>query len=102
MCTSFARVLRFTGCTDTIIGESCFKVNLFKEMSDNFKKYMVFEDGNTKEISKKNHEGNHMKIAVTGGNGELGRNLIPYLLEQGHTVVSIDRALPVNDMLYLP
>ena len=43
-----------------------------------------------------------MKIAVTGGNGELGRNLIPYLLEQGHTVVSIDRALPVNDMLYLP
>lgn len=35
-----------------------------------------------------------MRIAVTGGNGDMGRNLIPYLLEQGHTVVSIDRALP--------
>lgn len=35
-----------------------------------------------------------MNIAVTGGNGELGRTLIPYLLEQGHAVVSIDRALP--------
>jgi UDP-glucose 4-epimerase len=35
-----------------------------------------------------------MRIAVTGGNGHLGRNLVPYLLEQGHAVVSIDRALP--------
>jgi nucleoside-diphosphate-sugar epimerase len=35
-----------------------------------------------------------MKIAVTGGNGDLGKALIPYLLEQGHSVVSIDRALP--------
>ncbi|HLE30304.1 MAG TPA: NAD(P)-dependent oxidoreductase [Anaerolineales bacterium] len=35
-----------------------------------------------------------MKIAVTGGNGDMGRSLIPYLLEQGHSVVSIDRALP--------
>src|SRR5215510_4455072 len=35
-----------------------------------------------------------MRIAVTGGNGDMGRNLIPYLLEQNHTVVSIDRALP--------
>ncbi len=35
-----------------------------------------------------------MRIAVTGGNGDLGRNLVPYLLEQGHSVVSIDRALP--------
>ncbi len=35
-----------------------------------------------------------MKIAVTGGNGDLGRNLVPYLMEQGHSVVSIDRALP--------
>src|SRR5262245_31279130 len=34
-----------------------------------------------------------MRIAVTGGNGDMGRNLIPYLLEQNHTVVSIDRAL---------
>ncbi|GAC1384159.1 MAG: NAD(P)-dependent oxidoreductase [Herpetosiphon sp.] len=35
-----------------------------------------------------------MKIAVTGGNGDLGRTLIPLLVEHGHTVVSIDRALP--------
>jgi UDP-glucose 4-epimerase len=35
-----------------------------------------------------------MRIAVTGGNGDMGRSLIPYLLEQGHSVVSIDRALP--------
>jgi nucleoside-diphosphate-sugar epimerase len=35
-----------------------------------------------------------MRIAVTGGSGELGRNLVPYLLAQGHSVVSIDRALP--------
>lgn len=35
-----------------------------------------------------------MRIAVTGGNGDMGRSLIPYLLEQNHTVVSIDRALP--------
>jgi len=42
-----------------------------------------------------------MRIAVTGGSGELGKSLIPYLLEQGHTIVSIDRALPANDMLYL-
>jgi len=38
-----------------------------------------------------------MRIAVTGGSGELGRNLVPYLLEQGHAVVSIDRALPPMD-----
>lgn len=37
-----------------------------------------------------------MRIAVTGGNGDMGRNLIPYLLEQNHSVVSIDRALPSN------
>lgn len=35
-----------------------------------------------------------MKIAVTGGNGDLGSNLIPYLLNEGHDVVSIDRSLP--------
>lgn len=35
-----------------------------------------------------------MRIAVTGGGGEMGRTLVPFLLEQGHTVVSIDRALP--------
>lgn len=35
-----------------------------------------------------------MKIAVTGGGGDLGKNLVPYLVEQGHSVVSIDRAVP--------
>jgi len=37
-----------------------------------------------------------MRIAVTGGNGEMGSNLIPYLLEHNHTVVSIDRTPPAN------
>ena len=37
-----------------------------------------------------------MRIAVTGGNGDMGRSLIPYLLEQNHTVVSMDRALPTE------
>lgn len=37
-----------------------------------------------------------MKIAVTGGSGELGRTLIPYLLEQGNAVVSIDRTVPIE------
>ena len=35
-----------------------------------------------------------MRIAVTGGNGGLGRNLIPYLLDQEHEVTSIDVSLP--------
>lgn len=35
-----------------------------------------------------------MRIAVTGGNGDLGRALVPFLLDQGHEVVSIDLALP--------
>jgi nucleoside-diphosphate-sugar epimerase len=35
-----------------------------------------------------------MQIGVTGGNGDLGRVLIPHLLAQGHAVVSLDRALP--------
>jgi nucleoside-diphosphate-sugar epimerase len=39
-----------------------------------------------------------MRIAVTGGNGDMGRNLIPYLLDQNHTVVSIDRALPATHL----
>ena len=39
-----------------------------------------------------------MRIAVTGGNGDMGRSLIPYLLEQIHIVVSIDRALPATRM----
>ena len=37
-----------------------------------------------------------MRIAVTGGNGEMGRDLIPYLLKQSHTIVSIDRAQPTT------
>lgn len=35
-----------------------------------------------------------MIIAVTGGNGDMGRSLTPYLLAQGHEVKSIDRFLP--------
>jgi UDP-glucose 4-epimerase len=35
-----------------------------------------------------------MKIAVTGGNGDMARTLVPYLMEQGHAVASIDRVLP--------
>jgi nucleoside-diphosphate-sugar epimerase len=34
-----------------------------------------------------------MQIAVTGASGELGRSLVPFLLAQGHAVVSLDRAL---------
>src|SRR5215813_10746468 len=40
-----------------------------------------------------------MRIAITGGGGELGRTLIPYLIEQGHSVVSIDRASPSASQL---
>ena len=35
-----------------------------------------------------------MRIAVTGANGELGRALVPYLIEQGHAVVGLDRVMP--------
>lgn len=38
-----------------------------------------------------------MRIAVTGGNGDMGRALIPHLTANGHSVVSIDRALPSPD-----
>jgi nucleoside-diphosphate-sugar epimerase len=37
-----------------------------------------------------------MRIAITGGNGDMGRRLAPYLIEQGHSLVSIDRSLPNN------
>jgi UDP-glucose 4-epimerase len=37
-----------------------------------------------------------MRIAITGGGGELGRELAPHLTDQGHSVVSIDRALPAG------
>jgi UDP-glucose 4-epimerase len=35
-----------------------------------------------------------MRIAVTGGLGTLGRALIPYLMAQGHSVISLDLTLP--------
>jgi nucleoside-diphosphate-sugar epimerase len=35
-----------------------------------------------------------MRIAVTGGSGEMGSALVPYLSELGHSVVSLDRSLP--------
>jgi UDP-glucose 4-epimerase len=38
-----------------------------------------------------------MKIAVTGGNGRMGSVLIPYLVSQGHSVVSLDRQMPTTN-----
>ena len=35
-----------------------------------------------------------MRIVVTGGSGRMGRALTPYLIEQGHSVVSLDQSLP--------
>lgn len=35
-----------------------------------------------------------MNIAVIGGNGDLGRVVIPHLAQRGHAIVSVDRALP--------
>lgn len=43
-----------------------------------------------------------MRIAITGGGGELGRTLIPYLLEQGHSAVNVDRAPPAPSLQPLP
>ena len=39
-----------------------------------------------------------MKIAVIGGNGDLGRSLIPYLLDQDHAVVSVDLSMPAGTL----
>ncbi|MGG5259853.1 NAD-dependent epimerase/dehydratase family protein [Phycicoccus avicenniae] len=33
-----------------------------------------------------------MRIFLTGGSGKAGRHVVPYLLEQGHTVTNADRA----------
>ncbi len=38
-----------------------------------------------------------MQIAITGGSGRIGRAVISLALSQGHNVVSIDRAAPVQD-----
>ncbi len=38
-----------------------------------------------------------MRIAITGGGGRIGRAVIELALQQGHSVVSIDRALPRPD-----
>jgi nucleoside-diphosphate-sugar epimerase len=35
-----------------------------------------------------------MQIAVTGASGDLGRALVPYLLDLGHAVVGLDRVIP--------
>src|SRR5574341_202324 len=35
-----------------------------------------------------------MKIAVTGGSGKVGKAIVEMALEQGHSVVSIDRVEP--------
>ena len=40
-----------------------------------------------------------MRIAITGGSGRIGRAVVELALSQGHEVVSIDRALPPDDMV---
>lgn len=40
-----------------------------------------------------------MKIAITGGNGELGRDLVAYLLEQGHETIVLDCKPPAETLL---
>lgn len=42
-----------------------------------------------------------MRIVVTGGNGSLGRDLIPALLARGHHVVALDRELGALRVLSL-
>lgn len=38
-----------------------------------------------------------MKIAVTGGNGRIGRAVVEHVLTEGHTVVNIDRLASEDD-----
>src|SRR4051794_17922665 len=38
-----------------------------------------------------------MQIAITGGSGRVGRAVVALALAQGHSVVSIDRALPAPE-----
>lgn len=40
-----------------------------------------------------------MKIAITGGSGRVSRAVIELVLAQGHSVVSIDRMAPPQDMI---
>jgi UDP-glucose 4-epimerase len=40
-----------------------------------------------------------MRIAITGGSGRVGRAVIDMALAQGHSVVSIDRVPPTQDMV---
>lgn len=42
-----------------------------------------------------------MKIAVTGGSGKLGKNVVAYLRERGHEVLSIDVAGNRQDRAFL-
>lgn len=37
-----------------------------------------------------------MRIAVTGGTGGIGRTIVAHALEEGHSVVSIDRVAPAD------
>src|SRR6185503_9128530 len=45
--------------------------------------------------SGKSKRSKPMRIAVTGGNGDMGRSLIPYLLEQNHIVVRLRPMSPL-------
>jgi len=40
-----------------------------------------------------------MRIAITGGNGRVGRAAIELALAQGHWVVNIDRVAPESSMV---
>jgi nucleoside-diphosphate-sugar epimerase len=37
---------------------------------------------------------------VIGGNGDLGRHVVPHLLDEGHEVVSLDRVMPKEEIAY--